>query len=114
MKLRASCVKCHERGPWKFTSEHRLVRLSRPITPKEVEDLGVGHESLDSWESRNGEISESGMSVRERRRRLQVLIICDRCGRTWWTIQRGIVAMWFDHFEMSVPVEMEDLYRAAA
>lgn len=114
MKLRASCIKCHGRGPWKFTPQHRLVRLSRPITPKEVEELGVGYESLDSWEARNGEISESGKSVRERRGRVQVLIVCRSCDRTWWTIQRGIVSKWFDHFEMGVPMELEDLYRAAA
>jgi len=90
------------------------VRLSRPITSKEVEELGVGYESLDSWEARNGEISESGKYVRERRHRVQILIICGCCGRSWWTIQRGIVAGWFTHFEMGVPMELEDLYRAAA
>lgn len=114
MKLRASCIGCHEHGPWNFTPRHRLVRLSRLITPKEVEELGVGLESLNSWETRNGEISESGKTVRERRRRIQVLIICESCGRTWWTIQRGIVAGWFTHFEMGIPMELEDLYRAAA
>ncbi len=114
MKLRACCIKCHAHGPWRFTPEHRLVRMSRQITPKEVEELAVGHESLDSWEARNGDVSESGKSLRERRRRVQVLIICEGCGRTWWTIQRGIVAGWFAHFEMGVPMEMEDLYRAAA
>ncbi len=114
MKLRESCIECHEHGPWNFTPKHRLVRLSRPITPKEVEELGGGLESLNSWEARNGEVSESGKTVRERRRRVQVLIICESCGRTWWTVQRGIVAGWFTHFEMGIPIELEDLYRAAA
>ena len=114
MKLRACCIGCHEHGPWRFTPAHRLVRLSRPITPKEIEELGVGLESLDSWEARNGDVSESGKTVHERRRRVQVLIICDLCDRSWWTIQRGIVAGWFDYFEMTVPMELEDLYRAAA
>ncbi len=91
-----------------------MVSISRLITPKEIEELAVGHESLDSWEAKHGEVSESGRTVRERRYRLKVLVICEPCGRTWWTIQRGIVSGWFTHFEMQPPIELEDLYRAAA
>lgn len=114
MKLRAICIECHERGPWHFTPAHKLVRYSRPIRPAEIEEMAAGLVSMDTWESLNGTISESGRTLTENRKRLCVLVICDACGRSWWTIQRGIVAGWFAHFEMIPPIELEDLYRAAA
>ena len=44
--------------------------------------------------------------------RLQILVICGACGRTWWTVQRGIVSRWFVHFEMRPPKAMGRLYAA--
>ena len=87
-----------------------MASFNRPVTESEVEIFARGARTLEDYEARVGVVSESGRYVTENRKRLQVLVICGRCGRTWWTVQRGIVSRWFDHFEMRAPDALADLY----
>jgi hypothetical protein len=89
-----------------------MASFSRAVTSGEVEAFADGADSLEHFEVAVGIVSESGRYVTENRRRLQILVICGLCGRTWWTVQRGIVSGWFEHFEMRPPQALADLYAA--